>query len=152
MGIEIGRSIAARAIVKRTILKPRADLPPAAGSLRGRAQRAVFGIALPGMLALGMLAGPVSVGAQQAITGDPAAGRDKNSMCAGCHSIPGYKASFPEVYQVPLIGGQHEVYLVNSLKAYRSGERNHPTMRAIARGLTDQDIADLAAFYARLPD
>ena len=69
-------------------------------------------------------------------------------MCAGCHGIAGYKTAFPEVYSVPKRGGQHAAYIVKALQAYRSGERAHPTMRAIAASLSDRDMADLAAYYA----
>lgn len=86
--------------------------------------------------------------AQQGPAGNAEAARTKNSMCTGCHGIPGYKAAFPDVYHVPKIGGQQAVYLANALKAYRSGERKHPTMRSIAASLSDQDIADLAAYYS----
>ena len=55
---------------------------------------------------------------------------------------------YPEVYSVPMIGGQSETYLINALKAYRSGDRTHPGMRAIATTLSDQDIFDLAAYYS----
>ena len=68
-------------------------------------------------------------------------------MCIGCHGIVGYKASFPEVYQVPKISGQNAKFIEAALHAYKKGERKHPTMRAIADPLSDQDIADLAAFY-----
>ena len=71
------------------------------------------------------------------------------AMCIGCHGIPGYKASFPEVYQVPMLGGQSEKYIENALKAYRKGERKHPSMRGIAGSLSDQDIANLAAYYSQ---
>ena len=67
---------------------------------------------------------------------------------SGCHGIPGYKTAYPAVYPVPKLGGQHASYLVKALQAYKSGERSHPTMRAIAAGLTDKDMADLAAYYA----
>ena len=79
----------------------------------------------------------------------PAASHLKNnlSMCAGCHGIPGYKTAYPEVYPVPKLGGQSPVYLVNALKAYRSGERNHPSMRGIAASLSDKDMEELAAYY-----
>lgn len=80
--------------------------------------------------------------------GDAAAGAKKNAMCIGCHGIEGYQASFPEVHKVPKIGGQNEKYLVAALNAYKKGERKHPSMRGIAETLTDQDIADLSAFYA----
>jgi cytochrome c553 len=82
------------------------------------------------------------------ISADPSAGRAKSSMCAGCHNIPGYKTAFPAVYNVPKIDGQHAAYIVSALRAYKSGERKHPSMRAIAAGLSDQDMADLAAFYS----
>ena len=82
------------------------------------------------------------------ITGDASAGKTKSSMCAGCHNIPGYKTAFPAVYSVPKIDGQHAAYIMSALRAYKSGERSHPSMRAIAAGLSDQDMADLGAFYS----
>lgn len=69
-------------------------------------------------------------------------------MCAGCHGIAGYKTAFPEVYSVPKLGGQHAAYIVKALHGYKAGERANPTMKAIASGLTDQDMADLAAYYS----
>jgi len=80
--------------------------------------------------------------------GDAAAGKRKISMCQGCHGIPGYKTVFPAVYHVPKLGGQNPDYIIKALQAYKSGERSHPTMRAIAAGLSEQDMADLAAYYA----
>jgi len=68
-------------------------------------------------------------------------------MCAGCHGIPGYHTAYPEVYRVPKLGGQHPAYIVQALKEYKSGARNHPSMRAIAASLSDQDMADLAAYF-----
>src|SRR5215472_3068008 len=88
--------------------------------------------------------------AAQAQTGNPEAGREKNSWCIGCHGIPMYKTAFPEVYSVPKIAGQSPEYIVKALQAYRAGDRSHPTMRAIARRLTDQDMADLAAYYGAM--
>ncbi|MCY1349916.1 Cytochrome c [compost metagenome] len=76
-------------------------------------------------------------------------GADKVAMCIGCHGIPGYRASFPEIYEVPLLGGQSAKYIENALKAYQKGERKHPTMRSIAATLTEQDIADVAAYYSQ---
>jgi len=84
----------------------------------------------------------------QEIKGDAKAGETKNAMCIGCHGIQGYQASFPEVYKVPKISGQSAKYLVAALNEYKKGERKHPTMRAIADSLTDQDMADLAAHYS----
>ena len=73
---------------------------------------------------------------------------DKNTaMCIGCHGIPGYQASFPEVHKVPMIAGQNAKYIVSALVAYQKGERKHPTMRSIAASLTEKDMAELAAFY-----
>jgi cytochrome c553 len=83
--------------------------------------------------------------------GEAGAGNQKSSMCVGCHNIPGYKTAFPQVYSVPKLDGQHAAYIVNSLKAYKSGDRKHPSMRAIAASLSDQDMADLAAFFSTLP-
>jgi cytochrome c553 len=77
--------------------------------------------------------------------------QDKNqpnvAMCIGCHGIPGYKTAFPEVYHVPKIAGQSPAYLESALKAYRSGQRPHPSMRGIAGNLTDEQIAAYARYY-----
>jgi cytochrome c553 len=86
--------------------------------------------------------------AQNAPTGSAPAGEKKAAMCIGCHGIPDYKASFPEVYRVPMIAGQGAKYIVSALGQYKKGDRKHPTMRAIAASLSDQDMADLAAFYS----
>lgn len=80
---------------------------------------------------------------------DAAAGAQKAAMCIGCHGIPGYQQSFPEVTKVPMISGQGAAYLNAALQAYKKGDRKHPTMRAIAASLTDADMADLAAHYAQ---
>ena len=79
--------------------------------------------------------------------GDAAAGRNKVYQCQGCHGIPGWKTAFPEVYQVPRLGGQNAPYIVTALKAYKSGERDFATMRAIASTLSDKDMEDIAAYY-----
>lgn len=97
----------------------------------------VFAVALP------------AAAAQSA--GDAEAGREKASMCVGCHNIPGYRTAFPSVYSVPKLDGQHAAYIIAALRAYKSGERKHPSMRAMAASLSDQDMADLAAFYASGP-
>ena len=88
--------------------------------------------------------------ADAAPAGNAQAARDKISMCIGCHAIPGYKASFPELYHVPKIAGQNAKYIEAALHEYKKGARSHPTMGAIARSLSDQDIADLAMYYAHL--
>lgn len=81
--------------------------------------------------------------------GDANRGATKNSMCIGCHAIPGYKTAFPVVYNVPKIGGQTPAYIAVALRAYKKGERTHPSMRAIAVSLSEQDILDLAAYYSQ---
>ena len=92
----------------------------------------------------------VSLTAQaQDITGNAQAGGKINAMCIGCHGIKGYQASFPEVYKVPMISGQNAKYIESALHAYKKGDRKHPTMRGIAESLTDQNIADLAAYYSK---
>ena len=85
------------------------------------------------------------------VKGVATAGDNKAAMCVGCHNIPGYKTAFPQVYSVPRLDGQHAAYIVSALKAYKSGQRSHPSMRAIAASLTDQDMADLAAFFSTPP-
>lgn len=95
------------------------------------------------LLAALVAASPLMAAAQ----GNAEAAKTKVAMCVGCHEIPGYKASFPGVYSVPRIAGQSAKYIESALQAYRKGDRSHPTMRGIAAGLSDQDIADLAAYY-----
>jgi cytochrome c553 len=84
------------------------------------------------------------------VIGDLEAGKNKISMCVGCHGIPEYKTAFPKTYRVPKIAGQRSEYIVSALKAYRSEQRSHPSMRAVASSMTDQDIADVATFYSTL--
>ena len=81
--------------------------------------------------------------------GDAETGRVKAYTCTGCHGIPGYNNVYP-TYKVPKIGGQNYEYLVSALKAYRAGERHHSTMELQAASLSDQDIDDIAAFFASL--
>jgi cytochrome c553 len=83
----------------------------------------------------------------QGPAGNAEAGKTKLAMCIGCHGIPGYRTAYPDVYHVPKIYGQQAAYIVKALQAYKTGERSHPSMQGIARGLTDADMADLAAYY-----
>ena len=106
------------------------------------------------VLAAGLsVVAPLVAAQQAAAPAAPGAG-DANrakayvSMCTGCHTIPGYQASFPRVYHVPKIGGQSAKYIESALNAYKKGERSHPTMKVIAEGLSDQQIADVAAYYS----
>lgn len=86
---------------------------------------------------------PLSAGA----TGDPTAGKTKAIPCMGCHGIPGYFNVYPS-YHVPRVGGQHAEYIVAALKAYKNGDRAHKTMQAQAASLSEQDMADIAAYFA----
>jgi cytochrome c553 len=97
------------------------------------------------------LAGPAHAQQAAAPKGDAERARTKISTCIGCHGIEGYRTAYPQVYHVPRIGGQNPGYLVKALEAYKSGERNHPSMRGIAASLTPQDMADLAAYYGGQP-
>jgi cytochrome c553 len=101
-------------------------------------------------LAMVVFCGFASTGFAAEAVGNAEAAKAKVSMCIGCHGIPGYRASYPEVYSVPMIAGQNGAYLQAALRAYASGERTHPTMDAIAKSLSDQDIADLSAYYSKL--
>lgn len=88
-------------------------------------------------------------GAQaQQPAGDPKEAHKKIAMCEGCHGIPGYRTAYPEVYNVPMLGGQQAAYIAAALKAYKSGQRSHPSMRGIAASLSEKDILDVAAYYA----
>ncbi len=93
------------------------------------------------------MAGACSASWAEDIKGDAAQGAGKAAMCIGCHGIVGYQASFPEVYKVPKIAGQGSKYIASALNAYAKGDRKHPTMRSIAGSLSEQDVADLSAYY-----
>ena len=80
--------------------------------------------------------------------GDPEAGEQAAQTCAGCHGLNGLSESQPTY---PIIAGQYEDYLVHALEAYRSGRRENAIMNGIAGGLSDQDIDNLAAYYALQP-
>lgn len=103
------------------------------------------------ILALLVLAAIANAATAAEIVGNAKAAPAKVEMCIGCHGIPGYKASFPEIFQVPMIGGQSAKYIENALKAYQKGDRKHPTMRGIAGSMSEQDMADVAAFYSQQP-
>jgi len=100
---------------------------------------------------LALAAGGFATGAASAadIVGNPKAAPNKIEQCIGCHGIPEYKTAFPEVYQVPMIGGQSAKYIEAALQAYKKGDRQHPQMTPTAKVLSDQDIADIAAYYAQ---
>lgn len=87
--------------------------------------------------------------ATSATAADIEAGSQKAQTCLGCHGAPGLRNPGP-VYQIPMVGGQHASYIVSALKAYKNNERNHPTMKAQAASLSDEDMADIAAFFAAM--
>jgi len=110
----------------------------------------LFGTATRGRVRAGLMAASLmllaTVGAAQA-EGDPVAGESKAHTCLGCHGVKHYINSYPS-YHVPRIAGQHAQYLVAALQAYRAKTRDHATMQANAALLSDQDIADIAAWFA----
>ncbi len=79
--------------------------------------------------------------------GDAGAGRSKAFTCMGCHGVPSYTNVYP-TYHVPKLGGQHAQYLAAALAAYKNGQRSHATMQAQVSNLSDQDMADIAAYFA----
>lgn len=99
------------------------------------------------LAALALAAGTAPAHAE----GDVGRGKVKSAQCAGCHQIPGFRSVFPEVYPIPRIVGQNPQYIDYALRLYRSGERDHPSMASVAGVLSDQDIADLAAYYGNGP-
>ena len=105
----------------------------------------IFSLSIAAVLALGAQA----AFAQEKKAAAPAASAHPANvaMCIGCHGIPGYKTAFPEVYHVPKIAGQQPGYIIAALKAYKSGERSHPSMRGIAASLTEEQMKQLADYY-----
>lgn len=91
------------------------------------------------LLAAATLAAP-------AAAGDAAAGKQKAGTCATCHGSVGM-STLPNA---PNLAGQPEVYLVEQLRAYRSGKRANEMMSVVARTLSDRDIDDLAAWYGSI--
>ncbi|MDH3282790.1 MAG: cytochrome c [Gammaproteobacteria bacterium] len=81
--------------------------------------------------------------------GDAEQGRLRAQTCMGCHGAPGMRNAYPG-YRVPKLGGQHTQYLMDALNAYQQRLRSHPTMQAQAADLSDEDIANLAAYFSQL--
>lgn len=108
-------------------------------------------VLLPAIAAAQTPAPAAAPAAAAAPAGDPNKGAQRVAMCQGCHGIPGWRTAFPEVYRVPKLSGQNPAYIVAALKEYKSGDRGHPTMRAIAASLSDDDMANLAAYFAMTP-
>lgn len=80
------------------------------------------------------------------LAADAAAGREKARQCQTCHGIDG----IAKIPIAPHIAGESQIYLETQLKAFRSGKRVHEIMSVIAKGLSDEDIADLAAWYSSI--
>ena len=88
----------------------------------------------------------VSMGTAQA-AGDTAAGAEKAATCAACHGAEGIS----EINTYPILAGQYPSYLTQALKSYRDGTRQNAIMAGFAAALSDQDIADLSAYFSSLP-
>ncbi|GAA0856376.1 cytochrome c [Aliiglaciecola litoralis] len=84
--------------------------------------------------------------ASHAFAGDAAKGKAKSATCSACHGSNG----IAQIPMYPNLAGQKEQYLVLQLKAFRSGERKNMVMAPMAAGLSDEDIDNLAAYYASL--
>ena len=97
-------------------------------------------------LALGLVSGALFGASQMALAADAAAGRAKAKTCQTCHGIDGI-AKQPNV---PHLAGESEIYLTKQLKAFRDGERQDPQMSIMAKPLSDEDIANLAAWYSSI--
>ncbi len=116
-------------------------------SVASKVSAKTSGLLRAGILGLAVSAFlPVS---QASAAGDAAAGASKGHTCLGCHGVQHYVNTYP-TYHVPLIAGQHEAYLVAALQAYRAQTRAHPTMQANAALLSDEDIADIAAWLSAM--
>jgi cytochrome c553 len=101
------------------------------------------------VLVLAATASAAGLASAADIVGNAQAARTKVEQCIGCHGIAEYKTGFPEVYRVPKIGGQSAKYIEAALHAYQKGDRVHPQMTPTAKTLSDQDIADVAAYYSQ---
>ena len=83
--------------------------------------------------------------------GDIAAGKESAFTCMGCHGQQGMRNAYPG-YRVPKLGGQSAQYISIALKAYRDGERIHPTMQGHAASLSDEDIVNISSYFASIED
>lgn len=99
------------------------------------------------LLSAALLFSAGAVHAQDQVKGDKEAGKSLIYTCAGCHGVPGYQNAYP-TYHVPRLVGQNEQYVVDALHEYQKGSRKHPTMNAQAESMSDQDIADIAAYLS----
>jgi cytochrome c553 len=79
------------------------------------------------------------------VQGNAAEGEKKFYTCYGCHGLDNYKNAYPD-YAVPKLRHQNQAYIVAALQEYKNGDRPHATMHAQAASLSDQDMADIAAY------
>ena len=96
------------------------------------------------IIALGLFASSIAIAA-----GNAKQGKLKAETCLGCHGVPSYTNVYP-TYHVPKLGGQYADYIVAALKGYQSGERDHGTMQAQTAGLSEEDMADIGAYFQSL--
>ncbi|TLY58770.1 MAG: cytochrome c [Gammaproteobacteria bacterium] len=115
--------------------------------MTGSRVRSGLGVAAIASVVLASTAVPAQ---DQPPQGNPERGKALSYTCLGCHGIEGYRNAYPN-YSVPRLQGQHPEYLAAALQGYRSGDRSHLTMHSQASTLTDQDIADIAAYFAGKP-
>ena len=101
-------------------------------------------------LAAATLAGTSSWAQNAPLKGNPEHGKAISYTCLGCHGIDGYRNAYPN-YSVPKLRGQYPEYIVAALEEYKSGQRAHATMHAQASELSEQDMADIAVFFAGKP-
>jgi cytochrome c553 len=101
-------------------------------------------------LAYSVLGASVASAQDPPAAGNAERGKALSYTCLGCHGIAGYKNAYPN-YSVPKLEGQHVEYMVAALQGYRSGDRSHLTMHSQASSLSDQDMADIATFFAGKP-
>ena len=106
--------------------------------------------ALLAIVVCGAFAAGAASAQDQPLPGDARHGKAISYTCLGCHGIEGYKNAYPN-YSVPRLEGQNPEYLAAALHGYKSGDRSHITMHAQASNLSDQDIADIAAYFAGKP-
>ena len=100
------------------------------------------GFALAGALACAQGSGEAPV-----LKGDAVHGKAISYTCLGCHGVDGYRNAYPN-YSVPKLVGQHPEYLIAALQEYKGDQRSHLTMHSQASELSDQDMADIAAYFS----
>ncbi|HEY1899709.1 MAG TPA: c-type cytochrome [Steroidobacteraceae bacterium] len=93
------------------------------------------------------LAGTSAFAQTTVLKGDPVHGKAISYTCLGCHGVAGYRNAYPN-YSVPKLVGQHAEYIVAALQEYKGDQRSHITMHSQASTLSDQDMADIAAYFS----